>query len=147
MALVTLRQLLDHAAEHDYGVPAYNVILTPHIGGSTLEAQANIGFEVAEKFVRYSDNGTTLSAVNFPEVAIPMQEGKHRLLHIHRNIPGVLSAINQVFAQNGINISAQTLMTQEDVGYLVVDVDAEYSAMALDKLQQIEGTIRTRVLY
>ncbi len=124
-----------------------NVILTPHIGGSTIEAQANIGFEVAEKFVRYSDNGTTLSAVNFPEVAIPMQEGKHRLLHIHRNIPGVLSAINQVFAQNGINISAQTLMTQEDVGYLVVDVDAEYSAMALDKLQQIEGTIRTRVLY
>ncbi len=124
-----------------------NVILTPHIGGSTLEAQANIGFEVAEKFVRYSDNGTTLSAVNFPEVAIPMQEGKHRLLHIHRNIPGVLSAINQVFAQNGINISAQTLMTQEDVGYLVVDVDAEYSAMALEKLQQIDGTIRTRVLY
>ncbi len=124
-----------------------NVILTPHIGGSTLEAQANIGLEVAEKFVRYSDNGTTLSAVNFPEVAMPMQAGKHRLLHIHRNMPGVLSAINQVFAQNGINISAQSLMTQEDVGYLVVDVDAEYSAMALEKLQHIEGTIRTRVLY
>ncbi len=124
-----------------------NVILTPHIGGSTLEAQANIGLEVAEKFVRYSDTGTTLSSVNFPEVAVPMQEGKHRLLHIHRNIPGVLSAINQVFALNSINISAQTLMTKEEVGYLVMDVDAEYSTMALQKLQEIEGTIRTRVLY
>ena len=124
-----------------------NVILTPHIGGSTLEAQANIGLEVAEKFVRYSDTGTTLSSVNFPEVAVPMQEGKHRLLHIHRNIPGVLSAINQVFALNHINISAQTLMTKEEVGYLVMDVDAEYSTVALQKLQEIEGTIRTRVLY
>ncbi|NNM50678.1 MAG: phosphoglycerate dehydrogenase [Pseudomonadales bacterium] len=124
-----------------------NVILTPHIGGSTLEAQANIGLEVAEKFVRYSDTGTTLSAVNFPEVAVPMQEGKHRLLHIHRNIPGVLSAVNLVFAQNQINISAQSLMTKEDIGYLVMDVDAEYSSMALEKLQQIDGTIRTRVLY
>ncbi len=124
-----------------------NVILTPHIGGSTLEAQANIGLEVAEKFVRYSDTGTTLSAVNFPEVAVPMQEGKHRLLHIHRNIPGVLSAVNLVFAQNHINISAQSLMTKEDIGYLVMDVDAEYSSMALEKLQQIDGTIRTRVLY
>ncbi len=124
-----------------------NVILTPHIGGSTLEAQANIGLEVAEKFVRYSDTGTTLSAVNFPEVAVPMQEGKHRLLHIHRNIPGVLSAVNLVFAQNHINISAQTLMTKAEVGYLVMDVDAEYSSMALQKLQEVDGTIRTRVLY
>lgn len=124
-----------------------NVILTPHIGGSTLEAQANIGLEVAEKFVRYSDNGTTLSAVNFPEVAVPMQPGKHRLLHIHRNMPGILSAINRVFAENNINISAQSLMTNEAIGYLVMDVDAEYSAVALEKLQHIEGTIRTRVLY
>lgn len=124
-----------------------NVILTPHIGGSTLEAQANIGLEVAEKFARYSDTGTTLSAVNFPEVAIPLQAGKHRLLHIHNNVPGVLSAINRVFAENNINISAQSLMTNEAIGYLVMDVDAEYSNVALEKLQQVEGTIRTRVLY
>ncbi|HMY01390.1 MAG TPA: phosphoglycerate dehydrogenase, partial [Agitococcus sp.] len=116
-----------------------NVILTPHIGGSTLEAQANIGLEVAEKFARYSDTGTTLSAVNFPEVAIPLQAGKHRLLHIHNNVPGVLSAINRVFAENNINISAQSLMTNEAIGYLVMDVDAEYSNVALEKLQQIEG--------
>lgn len=124
-----------------------NVILTPHIGGSTLEAQANIGLEVAEKFTRYSDTGSTLSAVNFPEVAVPLLAGKHRLLHIHKNIPGVLSAINRIFAENGINISAQSLMTNDAIGYLVMDVDAAYSTVALQKLQEIDGTIRARVLY
>ncbi|PQA47676.1 phosphoglycerate dehydrogenase [Amnimonas aquatica] len=124
-----------------------NVILTPHIGGSTLEAQANIGLEVAEKFARYSDTGATITAVNFPEVAVPLAAGKHRLLHIHNNVPGVLSAINTVFAENGINISAQSLMTNDAIGYLVVDVDAEYSELALSKLQQVNGTIRTRVLF
>lgn len=124
-----------------------NVLLTPHIGGSTLEAQANIGLEVAEKFARYSDTGTTLSAVNFPEVAIPLQPGKHRLLHIHNNVPGVLSAVNRVFAENNINISAQSLMTNNTIGYLVMDVDADYSTVALQKLQEVDGTIRTRVLY
>lgn len=124
-----------------------NVILTPHIGGSTLEAQANIGLEVAEKFVRYSDTGATLSAVNFPEVALPLFAGKHRLLHIHKNIPGVLSAINRIFAENGINISAQSLMTKDAVGYLVMDVDADCSTVGLHKLQEIEGTISARVLY
>jgi len=124
-----------------------NVILTPHIGGSTLEAQANIGLEVAEKFVRYSDTGSTLSAVNFPEVALPAFGGKHRLLHIHKNVPGVLSAINRVFAENDINVSAQSLMTNAAIGYLVMDVDAACSHVALLKLRQIEGTIRTRVLY
>lgn len=124
-----------------------NVILTPHIGGSTLEAQANIGLEVAEKFVRYSDTGSTLSAVNFPEVALPLLGGRHRLLHIHKNIPGVLSAINRLFAGHGVNVSAQTLMTNTEIGYLVMDVDADYSHLALTKLNEIEGTIRTRVLY
>jgi len=124
-----------------------NVILTPHIGGSTLEAQANIGLEVAEKFVRYSDSGTTLSSVNFPEVAVPLMPGKHRLLHIHRNVPGVLASINRVFAENNINISSQSLMTNEAIGYLVMDVDKEYSSVALEKLQQVDGTIRSRVLY
>ena len=124
-----------------------NVILTPHIGGSTLEAQANIGLEVAEKFARYSDSGATVTSVNFPEVAVPQSPGKHRLLHIHNNIPGVLSAINLVFAENGINISAQSLMTNDTIGYPVMEVDAEYSELALEKLQLVNGTIRTRVLF
>ncbi len=125
----------------------FNVILTPHIGGSTLEAQANIGLEVADKFARYSDTGATTTSVNFPEVSLPATPGKHRLLHIHENIPGVLSAINLVFAENGINISGQSLMTNDTIGYLVMEVDAAYSDVALEKLQQINGTIRTRVLY
>ena len=124
-----------------------NVILTPHIGGSTAEAQANIGLEVAEKLVKYSDNGTSVSSVNFPEVALPAHQGKHRLLHIHENIPGVLSEINKVFAENGINISGQFLQTNEKVGYVVIDVDAEYSDLAQEKLQQVKGTIRSRVLF
>jgi D-3-phosphoglycerate dehydrogenase len=124
-----------------------NVILTPHIGGSTIEAQANIGVEVAEKLVKYSDNGTSTSSVNFPEVALPAHAGKHRLLHIHRNVPGVLSEINRVFAENGINIASQYLQTNEKVGYVVTDIDAESSEMALEKLAKVRGTIRSRVLF
>ncbi|WP_460951081.1 phosphoglycerate dehydrogenase [Pseudomonas marginalis] len=124
-----------------------NVILTPHIGGSTAEAQANIGLEVSEKLVKYSDNGTSVSSVNFPEVALPAHPGKHRLLHIHQNIPGVMMEINKVFAENGINISGQFLQTNEKVGYVVIDVDAEYSDLAQEKLQHINGTIRSRVLF
>jgi D-3-phosphoglycerate dehydrogenase len=124
-----------------------NVFLTPHIGGSTQEAQENIGLEVAEKLVRYSDTGTTTTSVNFPEVALPSHPGKHRLLHVHRNVPGVLSAINKVFSENNINISGQYLQTVENIGYVVIDVDQEYSELALEKLRQIEGTIRTRVLF
>ena len=124
-----------------------NVILTPHIGGSTAEAQANIGLEVAEKLVKYSDNGTSVSSVNFPEVALPSHPGKHRLLHIHQNVPGVLSEINRVFSESGINISGQYLQTDEKVGYVVIDVDAEYSDLAQEKLQNIKGTIRCRVLF
>ena len=123
------------------------VILTPHIGGSTAEAQANIGLEVAEKLVKYSDNGTSVSSVNFPEVALPSHPGKHRLLHIHRNIPGVMSEINKVFADNGINIAGQFLQTNDKVGYVVIDVDKEYSDLALEKLQHVSGTIRSRVLF
>ena len=123
------------------------VILTPHIGGSTAEAQANIGLEVAEKLVKYSDNGTSVSSVNFPEVALPSHPGKHRLLHIHQNIPGVMSEINKVFADNGINICGQFLQTNEKVGYVVIDVDKEYSDLALEKLQHVNGTIRSRVLF
>ncbi|MDQ3272993.1 MAG: phosphoglycerate dehydrogenase [Pseudomonadota bacterium] len=124
-----------------------NVILTPHVGGSTMEAQANIGIEVAEKLVKYSDNGTSTSSVNFPEVALPAHPGKHRLLHIHRNVPGVLAEINQVFAGNGINIASQFLQTNEAIGYVVIDIDAAHSDMALAKLAQVSGTIRSRVLF
>lgn len=124
-----------------------NVILTPHIGGSTLEAQANIGKEVSEKLIRYSDNGTTTFAVNFPEVALPSHPGKHRLLHIHENVPGVLSEINRVLSENEINICSQYLQTNEKVGYVVVDVDREYSQQALEALKHVKGTIRSRVLF
>jgi D-3-phosphoglycerate dehydrogenase len=124
-----------------------NTFLTPHIGGSTLEAQENIGMEVAEKLARYSDNGTTTSSINLPAVALPEHVGKHRLLHIHRNVPGVMSAINTVFSDNQINIAAQFLQTNETLGYVVIDIDAEYSEIALKKLAAIEGTIRSRVLF
>jgi D-3-phosphoglycerate dehydrogenase len=124
-----------------------NTFLTPHIGGSTVEAQENIGMEVAEKLARYSDNGTSTSSVNFPEVALPEHAGSHRLLHIHHNVPGVMSAINAVFSENNLNITAQFLQTNELLGYVVIDIDAEYSQMALDKLANIDGTIRSRVLF
>ena len=124
-----------------------NVLLTPHIGGSTMEAQANIGLEVAEKLVKYSDNGTSTSSVNFPEVALPAHPGKHRLLHIHRNVPGVLSEINRILSDNQINISAQYLQTNEKIGYVVIDIDAASSDLALDKLAHVPATLRSRVLF
>lgn len=124
-----------------------NVILTPHIGGSTIEAQRNIGIEVAEKLIMYSDTGATVGSVNFPQVSIPSQVGQHRLLHIHRNQPGVLSAINNVFSENQINIAGQFLQTNERVGYVIFDVDADYSELAFSKLKEIDGTIRCRVLW
>lgn len=124
-----------------------NAILTPHIGGSTQEAQENIGVEVAEKLVRYSDNGSTLTSVNFPEVALPPHPNHHRVLHVHENRPGVLSAINTVFAENQINIGSQFLQTSDKIGYVVIDVDRDYSDVALEKLSEIEGTIRCRVLF
>ena len=124
-----------------------NVILTPHIGGSTQEAQANIGLEVAEKLVKYSDNGTSITSVNFPEVALPAHPGKHRILHVHHNQPGVLSAINQMFAALHVNIAGQYLQTDDKLGYVVIDLDAQSSELALEKLSQVAGTIRCRVLF
>ena len=124
-----------------------NVLLTPHIGGSTAEAQSNIGEEVAAKLIRYSDNGSTLSAVNFPEAALPEHLGHHRLLHVHRNQPGVLTAINQVFSELGVNIAGQYLQTSAEIGYVVIDIDEANSAAALESLRKIEGTIRVRVLF
>ncbi len=124
-----------------------NVILTPHIGGSTSEAQENIGREVATKLVRYSNNGSTVSAVNFHEVSLPEHTGKCRLLHIHHNVPGVMAHVNERLSAAGINIAAQYLQTREDVGYVVVDVDASASQIALSELCAVEGTIRCRILY
>jgi D-3-phosphoglycerate dehydrogenase len=126
-----------------------NALLTPHVGGSTQEAQLNIGSEVASKLVRYSDNGSTLSAVNFPEVSLPEHAGSRRLLHIHRNVPGVLSRINEVFSQGGVNINAQYLRTAGDLGYVVVDVSAPeaQSESLREQLAAIPGTVRTRLLY
>ena len=124
-----------------------NVILTPHIGGSTAEAQENIGFEVAGKFVKYSDNGSTLSSVNFPEVSLPEHEGTKRLLHIHENRPGILNKLNQIFVEANLNIAAQYLQTDPKIGYVVVDVETNDASPLLMKLKEIDGTIRARVLY
>jgi D-3-phosphoglycerate dehydrogenase len=127
-----------------------NVLLTPHVGGSTEEAQASIGAEVALKLIRYSNNGSTVSAVNFPEVSLPEHPGKHRLLHIHRNQPGVLSAINRVFSEAQINIAAEYLQTDAKIGYVVIDIETDERAESLElkrRMEEVAGTIRTRVLY
>ncbi len=126
------------------------MILTPHIGGSTQEAQHDIGIEVASKLMKYSNNGSTLGAVNFPEVSLPAHPGQHRLLHIHRNQPGVLSEVNSVFSRNGINIAGQYLQTNSKIGYVVIDIEAperEVSMQLRKQLDQVAGTIRTRILY
>jgi D-3-phosphoglycerate dehydrogenase len=124
-----------------------NVILTPHVGGSTQEAQENIGIEVAGKLAKYSDNGSTLSAVNFPEVSLPGHAKHSRLLHIHKNAPGVLTQINQAFASQNINIAAQYLQTNENIGYVVIDVETDRADDAFAQLTQINGTIKTRILH
>ena len=127
-----------------------NVLLTPHIGGSTAEAQQNIGHEVAAKLAKYSDNGSTLGAVNFPQVALPEHAGKHRLLHVHRNEPGMLAKVNAILSAAGINIASQYLETDRRVGYAVIDIDGAdrpLSQGVRKSLDAIDGTIRTRVLY
>ena len=124
-----------------------NVILTPHVGGSTMEAQENIGVEVAEKLIKYSDVGTTIASVNFPEVALPAQADDHRILHIHENRPGVLSNINTIFSENNINITGQYLRTSEKIGYMVMDVDSDMGELALEKIKEVAGTIKARVLF
>lgn len=126
-----------------------NALLTPHIGGSTQEAQVNIGGEVASKLIRYSDNGSTLSAVNFPEVQLPEHAGSRRLLHIHENRPGMLSAVNDVFSGSRVNIDAQFLQTRGSIGYVVIDIDADaQGANAMrQQLAALPGTLKTRLLY
>lgn len=124
-----------------------NVLLTPHIGGSTVEAQENIAVDVATKLIRYSDNGSTMGAVNFPEVSLPDHAGTRRIMHIHRNEPGVLQAVNAIISRASVNIAAQYLQTLPDVGYVVMDLETDDAPALVSELDRIPATIRTRFLY
>lgn len=127
------------------GVP--NVILTPHIGGSTEEAQASIGTDVTAKLIKYLDFGTSEGSHTVPAVSLPPQAGTHRILHIHRNIPGVLSDINSRLSKRGINILAQYLKTNDAIGYVILDVDSRISTEAFEILKGIKGTVKARMVY
>ena len=126
-----------------------NVILTPHVGGSTVEAQERIGREVARKLVDYSDTGSTLGAVNFPQVLLPARHRGTRFMHVHRNVPGVLNAVNGVFSGCGANIAAQYLETDSGIGYLVVEAECSRDATAdiLKGLRGVPGTVRARLVH
>lgn len=127
------------------GLP--NVILTPHIGGSTLEAQGNIGVDVSSKLFNYLEKGTSTGSHTVPPLALPPQEGTHRILHIHNNVPGVLSQINATLSKNNINILSQYLKTNDEIGYAVLDLDKHLSKNALALLKQVNNTIKVRMLY
>jgi D-3-phosphoglycerate dehydrogenase / 2-oxoglutarate reductase len=124
-----------------------NVILTPHIGGNTLEAQANIGYEVSEKLVKYSDTGSTIGAVNFVEISLQANNSKQRFLHIHKNVPGVMKEINNVFSSRNINIAAEYLQTDPEIGYVIVETDDEQDPSVIRDLKNIPHTIRVRTLF
>jgi D-3-phosphoglycerate dehydrogenase len=124
-----------------------NVILTPHIGGSTLEAQENIGMDVSAKLVGYLEKGITYGSHTVPALSLPLLEGAHRILHIHKNVPGVLSEINTALSKAHINILGQYLATNEHIGYVVLDVNKQLSQNALKLLKGVKNTIRTRMLY
>jgi D-3-phosphoglycerate dehydrogenase len=124
-----------------------NVILTPHVGGSTEEAQAAIGKEVAITLLKFLNSGSTLSAVNFPKVEPPPLRGRHRILNIHRNVPGVLSSINTIISELHANVESQTLETNADVGYLVMDLDRDVSDEVRARVSALDTNIRTRILY
>ncbi len=123
------------------------VILTPHIGGSTQEAQYSIGQEVANRLVHFSDRGETDGSVNFPEVNLPLHEGSHRILHIHRNEPGMLREINKALAEEDINVLGQYLGTDAQIGYVVLDIAKDMSGRLFDRIRHIEGTIKCRMLF
>jgi len=124
-----------------------NVMLTPHIGGSTEEAQQNIGEDVSLKLFSFLERGVTLGSHTVPGLALPAHEESHRILHIHNNVPGVLSEINTMLSQNNVNILGQYLKTNEDIGYVVLDVDKQISSKALQLLKEVKQTIKVRMLY
>lgn len=124
-----------------------NVILTPHIGGSTEEAQRNIADFVPNKIMDYVNSGSTVDAVNFPNIRLPKQNKAHRFLHIHKNVPGIMAKINEVLAKYEMNISGQYLSTDNEVGYVITDLDKEYNKDVIKALKKIENTIKFRVLY
>jgi D-3-phosphoglycerate dehydrogenase len=124
-----------------------NTILTPHIGGSTSEAQENIGNFVPGKFMDYINTGSTSNSVNFPNLTLPTLENAHRLIHIHENVPGILAKINKVLADHDINIAGQYLKTNELIGYVITDINKEYDKEVIAQLRAIEHTIKFRVLY
>ncbi|REJ75564.1 MAG: phosphoglycerate dehydrogenase [Acidobacteria bacterium] len=124
-----------------------NVILTPHIGGSTQEAQTSIGVDAASKLIKYLEFGTTTGSHSIPQVSLPPQAGTHRILHIHENIPGVLSDINTELSEEGINIVGQYLSTNPEVGYVILDIDSDLSKKAFEILKKIPGTIKIRMVY
>src|SRR5882762_7053930 len=124
-----------------------NVLLTPHIGGSTEEAQENIGGDVSNKLFQFLETGTTIGSHTTPPLSLPPQEGTHRILHIHKNVPGVLSEINTTLSRHHINILGQYLKTNDEIGYVVLDVDKKLSNQALQLLKEVKGTIKTRLLY
>ncbi len=124
-----------------------NVILTPHIGGSTEEAQSNIGEFVPNKLLQFINTGSTYGAVNFPELQLPILDDAHRLLHVHENVPGILAKINVIFANHGVNIHGQYLKTTEKIGYVITDISKEYSIEMIEELKDISNTIKFRMLY
>jgi len=124
-----------------------NVLLTPHIGGSTEEAQENIGEDVSNKLFNFLEKGITLGSHTVPGLALPLHEDSHRILHIHNNVPGVLSEINTTLSKNNINILAQYLKTNDDIGYVVLDVDKQISSQAKQLLKEVKQTIKVRMLY
>lgn len=124
-----------------------NVILTPHVGGSTIEAQKNIAAYVPEALVNYVNTGDSFASVNLPNIRVPQLKGAHRLLHIHENIPGIMARINNIFSRFNINVVGQHLATNHEIGYLITDIDKEYNSDVVDELKRIDHTIKLRVLY
>jgi D-3-phosphoglycerate dehydrogenase len=124
-----------------------NVILTPHIGGSTGEAQASIGREVATSLIRFVNTGTTTGAVNFPQIEAEQAPGTHRILNVHRNVPGVLRDVNRIVSDRNANIQAQMLSTDADIGYLIMDLDQDVSLDVRDDIAKLDTSIKTRILY
>lgn len=164
--LAALRQALERGALGGAGIDVYegepkgnreefrceltgldNVLLTPHLGGSTEEAQYNIALEVATAFIKFIDSGCTAGAVNFPQVDLPVRSDSHRILNVHQNVPGVLTEVNKIISDVGANINSQYLGTYKNIGYLIMDVNRELSEEVKDKISALPSNIKTRMLY